>query len=585
MVYGPYTTDIPAGEHTAFFDMIIDNNTADNNLIVTVDVRDNTTGQVLASRDIHRQDWSYTSNYERFYLPFTNPAVGHELEFRVYWYGAAYTKVDKVGSLTESREDEEVLFTTLKGLVNRTQPRIYTHDNPVKNEEGKYNWLNSLGLGYADVSDNWTLLSKYASEIDGIVVYDDAVPDTINLATTIASLNDGIVAPPSLVNKLTSAPYNLPILDDLRGDYANKLEVYQDLYDNYWPTLPHRMIVGLRPELKGFLRDYAMATGTAVIWLNPAVPAEDALLRDFFADMPYGSGVYMGWWPDEPVGVGTASEYGVSTIASDFSSNLTVFGGTPRTVNVKPVPNKPPLEDKIYVSLILSDGDNLQYLEHRFKKIWDSPNRGAVPLGWTVSPAMLDAMPGVLNHLYDTATANDALIAGPSGVGYTYPNYWSNQTYLDNYTALSGDYMDRAGLRVMTIWNTITGPTNNNVGESFAANAPGLLGMTAQGGGGGNVTIFGNSLPSQALNATYCYSYETLELEIGNAVAGWDGTSPRFVSIQANPWDVGYQDFVDVVDHYNSNSNIVFVRPDTYFQLMREHYNLPIDPSAAASNS
>lgn len=584
MVYGPYATDIPVGEHRAFFDMIIDNNTADNNIMVTVDVRDHDTGEVLATRDIRRQDWTYTSNYERFYLPFTNENAGHRLEFRVYWHGASYIKVREVGTESLSNAAEAALFTSLKGIVNRTQPRIYTYDNAVRGEEGRENWLNSLGLGYTDVSDNWLLLSKYLNEVDGIVVYDDQLPDTLNLATTIASLNDGIVAPPSLVSKLTSAPYNLPILDDLRGDYANKIEVYQDLYDNYWPTLPHRLIVGLNPNLTGFLRDYATALGVAVIWLDPDVPAENTLLRQFFDDMPYGSGIYMGWWPAEQRGVETASEYGISTIASDFSSNLTVFGGTSRNVDVKPVPSKPNLDDKIYISLILSDGDNLQYMEHRFKSIWDAPNRGEVPLSWTVSPAMLDAMPGVLDYLYDTATPNDALIAGPSGVGYTYPNYWDNQTFLDEYTALSGDYMERAGLKVVTIWNTIVGATNPNVGNSFAQNAPNLLGMTAQGGGGGNVTVFNNSLPSQVLNANYCYSYDTLKLEINNAIAGWDGSAPRFVTIQANPWDVGYQDFVDVVDYFSSNSNIEFVRADNYFQLVREHYGLPIQPGSAPTD-
>ncbi|MCM3626089.1 hypothetical protein M3194_01750 [Paenibacillus glycanilyticus] len=579
MVYGPYATDIPVGANQAFFDMIIDNNTANNDVIVTVDVRDNTNGQILATRDITRQEWTKAGSYERFNLSFNNPTAGHAIEFRVYWYGRAYTKVDAVGTSLQGKSDEAVLFTTLKGLVNKTQPRIYTYDDAVKGEDGKDKWLNDLGIGHADVADNWSLITKYASEINGIVVYDDAVPDTVNLATTIASLSGGIVAPPSLVSKLTSAPYNLPIVNDLRGDFSTKLQVYQYLHDHYWSTLPHNLIIGLNPGIKGFLRDYALATGTAVVWLDPSVPAEKTLLQSFLADMPYGSGAYMGWWPDEAIGVQAGSEYGISTIASDFSSNLTVFGGASRTVNVKPVPNKPALQNKIYVSLILSDGDNLQYMEHRFKKIWDSPNRGAVPLGWTVSPAMLDAMPGVLNYLYNTATPNDALIAGPSGVGYTYPNAWANQAYLDNFVALSNDYMNRAGLKVATIWNTITGGINPNVGNSFAQYAPSLLGLTGQ-NAGSPITIYGNSLPTQGLSATYCYSEATIISEINNAIAGWDGAAPRFVSIQSNPWDVSYQMIVNAVNNFSGNSNIVFVRPDTYFQLMREHNQLPIDPSA-----
>ncbi|RXZ77666.1 hypothetical protein EBB07_30110 [Paenibacillaceae bacterium] len=583
MVYGPYATDIPVGINTAFFELAVDNNTANNNAIVRIDVRDNTSGQTLAARDITRMEWksSDSNQLQTFNLTFDNTTAGNALEFRVFWYGGSFVRVGAVGTNPKAMEDDAVLFSTVKGLVNKTQPRIYTYDNAVRGEDGKYNWLNTLGIGHTDVTDNYSLITKYRSEINGIVIYDDAVPDTVNLATTIASLNGGIVAPPSVVEKLTSAPYNLPILNDLRGMFTTKIQVYQYLYNNYWSQVTHKVIVGLNPTIKGFLRDYATAVGAATIWLDPSVPAEDTILRQFLADMPHdGTGTYMGWWPDEGVGVTRTSEYGVTTIASDFSSNLTVFGGTSRAVNVKPLANKPALQNKIYVSLIFSDGDNLQYLEHRFKtsKLWDAPNRGTIPVGWTISPAMLDAMPGVLNYLYDSATPNDNFIGGPTGVGYTYPNFWTNQGYLNNYIALSEDYAKRAGLRVTTVWNEINGGINPNVGNSFATYSPSLLGLTGQ-QAGGDITQYNNVLPAQGLNATYCTYYSDIINNIDYAVGQWNGTDPKFVSIQAQPWTVTYQMFVDAVNHYSSNSNIVFVTPDNYFQLMREEYNLPVDPS------
>jgi hypothetical protein len=191
---------------------------------------------------------------------------------------------------------------------------------------------------------------------------------------------------------------------------------------------------------------------------------------------------------------------------------------------------------------------------------------------------MLDAMPGVLNYIYNTATVNDCLIAGPSGVGYTYPNYWTNQTYLDNYIKLSDDYMNRAGLKVLTIWNTILGGINDNVGNSFAMNSPSLLGLTAM-NAGGQVKVYNNLIPAQRLNATYCYSEASMIAEINGAISGWDGNSPRFVSIQEEPWDITYQNFVNVKNNFASNSNIVFVRADNYFQLLREANCLPVNTS------
>jgi len=579
MIYGPYDTSIPAGPGTAVFKIMIDNNTADNLPQVGIDVYDATAGTVLASQDITRQQFTTANKYQEFSLTYNNPVAGHALELRVYWLGGAYIKVDWVMFAPKRWAEDAILYSTLKGLVNKTQPRIYSYDTNTVNGDGKYTWLQDLNLSYSEVNDNRTMITKYRNEIGGIVIYDDNYLDTINLASTIAGISNGIVAAPSQVAMLTAAPYNLPILADLRGQFSNKLQVYQYLYNNYWSSCTHRVLVGLNPEAhKGAIRDYATAIGAAVVWLDPSVPAENTLLRSFLSSMPENS-AYMGWWTDEGAGVMLASEYSISTVASDWSTNLSVFAGMSREVSVKPVPAKPVLQNKIYLTFIMSDGDNVQYMEHKMKQHWDNPDRGSVPIGWTVSPASLDVAPALLDYYYDTATANDCLISGPSGVGYTYPNYWPNQTGLDNFVRMTEDYNNRAGLRVITIWNTITGGINNNVGESFANYAPSLLGLTAMNGPGGQIDIYSNKLPSQRLNATYCYDFASLQMETNNAVANWNGTSPRFVSIQCEPWDVTPTMIKSVANSLNSNVQVV--RTDTYFQLMREYYGLPVNPSVA----
>jgi hypothetical protein len=576
MIYGPYDTSVPAGPGTAVFKMKIDNNSADNLPQVSIDVYDATTGTALASQDITRQQFTTAGQYQEFTLPYNNSTAGHALEFRVYWYGRAYIKVDWVMCAPNRMSEDSILYTTLKGLVNKTQPRIYSYDTNTVNGDGKYTWLEDLNLNYVEIADNKSMISKYRSEIGGIVIYDDNFPDTINLATTIAGKSNGIVAASSQVAMLTGAPYNLPILADLRGQFSNKLQIYQYLLNNYWPSCNHRVLVGLNPEAhKGAIRDYVSAIGAAVVWLDPNIPSEKTLLRSFLSTMPENS-AYMGWWTDEGAGVMLASEYSVSTIASDWSTNLSVFAGMSREVNVKPVPSKPILQNKIYLTFIMSDGDNVQYMEHKMKEHWDNPDRGSVPIGWTVSPASLDVAPALLDYYYDTATANDCLISGPSGVGYTYPNYWPNQAGLDNFMRMTEDYNNRAGLRVVTIWNTIVGGINTNVGESFAKYAPSLLGLTAMNGPGGQIDIYNNSLPSQRLNATYCYDQASLQMEVNNAIANWNGTSPRFVAIQCEPWHVTPTMIKNVAS--TLGSNVQLVRTDNYFQLIREHYGLPIHP-------
>jgi hypothetical protein len=83
MVYGPYTTALPAGGNTASFRLKIDNNTADNAAQVTLDVRDNSDGAVLATRVVTRQQFTVAGDWVTFTLPFTTPAPGRPLELRV----------------------------------------------------------------------------------------------------------------------------------------------------------------------------------------------------------------------------------------------------------------------------------------------------------------------------------------------------------------------------------------------------------------------------------------------------------------------------------------------------------------------
>lgn len=579
MIYGPYDTSIPAGPNVAEFRMKIDNNTANNDPVVDIDVRNATTGQVLASQTITRQQFPVASDYTSFTLPFTMPADNQSVELRVFWHGTAYTKVDWVAVQQNASSAEMYLFASLKGIVNRTKPRIFSYEGDAF-AEGPYTWLQSLGLSYTETADKWSLIAKYRNELSGLIVYDPAQIHTVNLATVMAKNRKALIASPLLLGRLTAAPYNLPVLVDLRGQYTSKLQVYEAMYNTYWPTIDHRLLIGLNPDVhKAALREYATALGTAVVWLDPNVAAESTLLNSFLSSMPPGSN-YMGWWIDEAPGVQRASQYGIATIASDWCSNLTMHSGMPRSVTLKPIPPKPPLQNKLYVAFILSDGDNLQYVEHLMRKLWNNPDRGSVPMGWTLSPAMLDAMPGALNYYWQTATDNDNLISGPSGYGYTYPNSWPNQNLLNQFVAKTDDYNRRAGFRVVTIWNTITGGINHNVGQTFASLAPSLLGVTAQNTGGG-LTIYNNSLPGMALSCNYCTSEQAMKDAIAAAAAGWNGASPGFIIIQAQPWtDIKPTNFRNVAN--SLNNNYIVVRPDHIFQLIREANGLQVQPPANA---
>ncbi len=571
MVYGPYETNIPAGPNVAEFRMKTDNNTANNDPVVDIDVRNASTGETLAFKTITRTEFPIAGDYVNFTLPFELPADGQSLELRVYWHGTAYTKVDWVRVQQNNTSAEMYLFASLKGVVNKTKPRIFSYEGDAF-AEGPFTWLESLGLGYTEYPDKWQLITKYRNELQGLVIYDPDQLHTVNLATMLAANKKALIASPELAERLTAAPYNLPVLTDLRGQFTSKLAVYQTIYNTHWSKTDKRLLIGLSPDAhKASLREYATALGAAVIWLDPKVAGESELLNQFLSSMPGGAN-YMGWWPEEAPGVERASLYGIATIASDYATNLTMHSGMPRTVDPKPIPPKPTLQNKIYVGFILSDGDNLQYIEHLMRKLWNNPDRGSVPMGWTISPAMLDAMPGALNFYWRTATDNDNLISGPSGYGYAYPNLWPGQKALNEFVSKTEEYNVRAGLRVITIWNTITGGIDQKVGKTFAVRAPSLLGLTAQNTGGG-LTIYNDRLPGLALSCNYCTDEQAMKDHIASASAGWNHEEPRFVLIQAQPWtDVKPTNFKNVAA--SLNDDYVVVRPDHLFQLLREAQNI-----------
>ncbi|HEX9105404.1 MAG TPA: FG-GAP-like repeat-containing protein, partial [Polyangia bacterium] len=485
--------------------------------------------------------------------------------------GQAFPSFGPIGALdvidlTALPADQQTLVVTLAGLVNRARPRIYTADD---GGEGKTFWLDKIGAPTTSFSDPFALVGKYQGELAGLVIYDDTLVDTVNLATVIAAQQGGVVASPSVAATLGHAPYSLPVLADLRiNHFASKLDVYQYELDHWSANATHRLIVGLNPTIAAHLRDYAVATQAMMVWLDPRVTAESTLLQKFLALLPPTS-PYLGWWIDEPTGVQAASTAGVPTFAADWSSNLTVLGGTPRgSAVVAPPPAPPPLENKVYVAIFMSDGDNVQEDQHLIPLKWADAHRGGVPIGWTVDPALVDVAPIILRWFQSSATTNDVLVSGPSGLGYTYPAAWPAASF-DSYAKLSGSYLAAAGLQVITVWNNGVDLAANNA-HSYATNMPGLVGLTIQDESQAQQLVDG-WLPLVRLNVSYGNNEAALESGIDGQLSGWSGAAPLFVAVQGdmNQGSITPTAFWNVQQHYAANSNVEFVRADHFFRLLR----------------
>ena len=107
---------------------------------------------------------------------------------------------------------------------------------------------------------------------------------------------------------------------------------------------------------------------------------------------------------------------------------------------------------KAYVSFTISDGDNLQYNQHRMARLWEDPVRGTMPIGWTISPSLARVAPSLAAYYMSTASANDELIAGPSGAGYMFPSDWPHEQ-LPAFLRLTGELMQAMNLSVIEVLN------------------------------------------------------------------------------------------------------------------------------------
>lgn len=478
-----------------------------------------------------------------------------------------------VSSATPAEID---LFSSLEGIVNRTQPRIACVNSI--DGEGKFTWLNLHNLPYL-VTNGYGAISKYQTNLNGLVVTDPNMPDTLNLATTIAGVSNLLICDPSLLVTLTNAPYNLAVAQDLRGRFSNKYQVYGYLYTNYWPQCTHRMITGLYTNIHGELRDYVVATKSALVWLDPGTLnfSDKSALALFLNDMSPVNGIYMGWWPSEGNGLGWIAQYGIPVLASDYFQNASLFSGVTRPINVPNIPPPPPLANKIYISLILSDGDNIQYMQHVMKMDWENPARGSIPIGWTVSPLASEFDPAMLNHFWNTATTNDCLISGPSGAGYAHIESWGAAN-LSAFARVSDSYLQRSGLHVITMWDSV--PTG--VARAFATNCQTLFGLTDQ--SGGNYTSTNLGLRTLGLAVSYASLTNDIITGLNNAAAGWNGTSPMFLSAQAVVWSLGPADLRNISTYFDTNK-FVFVRPDHLFMLYNQLYGNPVAVTRSAAGA
>lgn len=330
---------------------------------------------------------------------------------------------------------EKVLLLSLQGLANRSAPQLYIihpRDYQWEITEPLFDFYRrKYGVAFTEIKTADEALAKFADVAKGYVVWDPAVPATMNVAFTIAGLEDVLVVTPELIPLVTK--HGLKQFDDLRGRYDRQSDaaIYADAYHRYWSRCTHDAIMLMGGPV-GAVRMPGMADWGVRekmffenLSANPNDADELALEQKLYSELNSNATVF-GWHTygkdTEEQHTTLLSSYGLKMEGLHNLPNLSFncqFSFTPgfKFTNNHHVARDAKLtaEKKVYLAFVQSDSIGIG--------VWTKPGRGKLPFAWQVTMNWVKFSPAALEYFHESATPNDYFIGGLSGPGYMYPNH------------------------------------------------------------------------------------------------------------------------------------------------------------------
>jgi len=394
-----------------------------------------------------------------------NPAVGSVKEmFRPMALSESMILVDPQGW---SREDIDVLVC-LQGVTARDGTAdIYI-------VQGNYNAYPEAyraarpAQGFEEFSGTvWDLAARFAERISdrGYCVYGDPDPG-VNMAATVAAAEGWLGVPAGCAEKAEAA--GLRLMRDLREMEGSPARQQRCLFREYKDKL-NRAVVVHQPPGNSNLRDFAIAQrafcfyvpgdsgGSAREYLR-----EQRLLLRVAGWLKPNACVFGVWGAaGETPFVKKLSRAGLVVLPADHLRNGSALMGFEVNGEIKqPYVNREieARAGKHYAALMLSDGDNLQWL------VGDAFFRGLIydrlqsgddfPLSLTYGPLMAALFPFAAGYHYGLPGPGVQMICGVSGLGYTNVSLVSPSAR-KSYARLTAEAMRAADLRVMQLLDNV----------------------------------------------------------------------------------------------------------------------------------
>ncbi len=320
---------------------------------------------------------------------------------------------------------QKVTMMFLQGLANRQGPRLLLEGLDAQTAVADRQWLRHLEAEYGIACravHRHEALTEFGGELDGVVVWDPAVPATENVAGMLGSLLSRLPCAPVDLDEVTEAT-GLPLTCDLRGMWGDPVTAQAWALDQVAAKLSTEeigCIINRAVDVR-LCRDWLIMRGAPMIDLSSAIPEERALKDQYFARMPWG-GIVWGWMTlDADQHVEHASRHGLRCICATTSPNISFLARIQPTQTSWTQPKGESwgvTEDKVYIAFVLSAGDTASVMLTRQHYRWDEAARGTVPFAWEMQPLFADLAPVVLEFYYSSASPLDRFICGPSGAGY-----------------------------------------------------------------------------------------------------------------------------------------------------------------------
>lgn len=507
--------------------------------------------------------WQFSPKQTVRELPTSTKKLNEYEPNESFYYPIPARPTQLYGINTSSMQENEIVtIMTLQGILAKQMPRIYIYDGNFYNKWA--NLIENKGIPITNVSNPWDLVHQFKSNLTGYILYSqgaDHYDESYCVAVSMAGILNACVVEVQNETKIQSLGLT-KVFD------ARNLSVSWIFNETNWNQFRHDLSfeVEHHSSRRFNLVDYAVFAG-APVWHARNLTDRASYLNKFEGDfIDFGWGAVDGGEDELNDQVTRA---GGAYIPSDWCRDLSTISAINTTVSQKTL-NPIQFEQNVhYVTIVMSDGDNIQWMMNDFshEKWFGNAHRGQFAMGWQMQPAMAILCPIILKYYYNSATTNDRFIAGVAGHGVS---YLSHNPFNLIHTERSNAILEKADVKIVTLqdfgWDTILFNSSTKI--------PSVKGIIYTDYGdynaySGNIQWI-NEKPCVSFTYNFWKGYpEDSAHGIANSINSASrnvNDSAAYSIINVHAWSYTLDDVAELVDLFADDVRII--DPETYFQLL-----------------